>query len=520
MAHDDGKRINVKILGVGMAFVVVTACGEDREPKEELPTGYIPQISENPKPTDSIADLDLPDENVQNEGEISNSAPYKTAAEILDYFQEKTLAYAGEMLEGDFSICDEFSGQMKEELSEREMKAAWKQAVQGLGKPVSTEMLAESSFLNSSASGDTQGSIEDFGGYVITSAQIPYETKIVILSVTYDSAGAVAGIYLTYMLPETAPEETEDYTEYEVNIGEKDYPLSGLLTLPNKVENPPVILFVHGSGQSDKNETIGAAGNTPFADIARALAKKGIASLRYNKRYYQYPELAADNITIQDEVLDDVSAAIQFLEGQKIDKDQIYVLGHSLGGMLAPYIAEKNPKVSGMISLAGSPRGLWEIVYDQNIAAIEMAELSENEEQNLRQMLQEEYEKVLSLVADVRAGAADTLNKERLSEALFGVSGYYWASLAEIDSAKAAKNLEIPILILQGDADFQVYPDRDYAAWQVLLEGKSNVTFQLFEGLNHLFMLSDGTMNVTEYDTKAQVAPEVIDAIAAWMEGQ
>ncbi|MDE7061294.1 MAG: lysophospholipase, partial [Lachnospiraceae bacterium] len=83
-----------------------------------------------------------------------------------------------------------------------------------------------------------------------------------------------------------------------------------------------------------------------------------------------------------------------------------------------------------------------------------------------------------------------------------------------------AKNLEIPILILQGDADFQVYPDRDYAAWQVLLEGKSNVTFQLFEGLNHLFMLSDGTMNVTEYDTKAQVAPEVIDAIAAWMEGQ
>ncbi|MDE7060666.1 MAG: DUF3887 domain-containing protein, partial [Lachnospiraceae bacterium] len=171
MAQHDGKHIKVKILGLCMAFVLVTACGEDREPKEELPTGYIPQISENPKPTDSIADLDLPDENVQNEGEISNSAPYKTAAEILDYFQEKTLAYAGEMLEGDFSICDEFSGQMKEELSEREMKAAWKQAVQGLGKPVSTEMLAESSFLNSSASGDTQGSIEDFGGYVITSAQ-------------------------------------------------------------------------------------------------------------------------------------------------------------------------------------------------------------------------------------------------------------------------------------------------------------------------------------------------------------
>jgi hypothetical protein len=518
MPQYEGKHIKVKILGLCMAFVFMAACNKEEPKKDPLPSNIL-QISEKPEPTDSTVDSGSSGENIQDKEEISDSVPYKTAAEILDYFREKTISYAGEMLAGDFSVCDEFSGEIKEILSEREMKSAWKQAVQGLGDPVSDERIAESSFLNFSVSGDTEGSIEDFGGYVVTNVQIPYQTKIVILSVTYDSAGAVAGIYLTYTLPETAPEQTEEYKEYEVSIGEKNYPLSGLLTLPNGIENPPVVLLVHGSGQSDKNETIGAAGNTPFADIAQALAKKGIASLRYNKRYYQYPELAADNITIQDEVLDDVAAAIKFLEEQEIDKSRIYVLGHSLGGMLAPYIAEKNPKIAGMISLAGSPRGLWEIVYDQNIAAIEMAKLGEAEEQNLRQMLQEEYEKVLSLVADVRGGAAD-IDKERLSEALFGVSGYYWASLAEIDSANAAKDLEIPILILQGDADFQVYPDRDYAAWQVLLEGKSNVTFKLFEGLNHLFMLSDGTMNVTEYDTKAQVAPEVIDTIAAWMDGE
>lgn len=514
----NGKHTKIKILGLCMAFIFMAACSEDENNEEKLPSSYIPQISEDPEPTDSIGDLDSFGESSQDKEENSDSVSSKTAGEILDYFREKTLDYAQEMLAGDFSVCDEFSEQIKEVLSERDMKAAWKQAVQGLGEPVSEKMSAESSFLNSSASGDTQGSIEDFGGYVVTNAQIPYETKIVILSVTYDSAGAVAGIYLTYTLPETTPEKTEDYTEYEVSIGEKKYPLSGLLTLPNKIENPPVVLLIQGSGQSDKNETIGAAGNTPFADIAQELAKKGIASLRYNKRYYQYPELAADDITIQDEVLDDVAAAIQFLKEQtEIDKNRIYVLGHSLGGMLAPYIAEKNPEISGIISLAGSPRGLWEIVYDQNIAAIKMANLGEAEEQNLRQMLQEEYEKVLSLVADVRAGAADTLDKERLSEALFGVSGYYWVSLAEIDSAKSAQNLEIPILILQGDADFQVYPDRDYAAWQVLLENKQNVSFQLFEGLNHLFMPSDGTMDVTEYDTKARVAPEVMDTIAAWI---
>ncbi|MDE7327974.1 MAG: lysophospholipase [Lachnospiraceae bacterium] len=490
----------------------------------------------DPSPTEVISPTPTKEAAPTNGGESSADGKdvedpiiSGTANEILLYFQEKTLRYAYAMLSGEFAVCKDFSPELSDALSERDMKAAFKQAVTGLGEPLDVDgeeagesgqaaLYAEASFLTPPSSLDMYGSIEDFGGYVVTSAQIPYKSKTLILSVTYGAVGTVEGIYLTYTLPEAKPERTEEFTEYEVWIGGDGHPLSGMLTLPNGVEHPPVVLFVHGSGQSDMNETTGAAGNAPFEDLAHGLAKQGIASLRYNKRYYQYPELAAEDITIKDEVLNDVADAIGFLAAREdVDSGRIYVLGHSLGGMLAPYIAQKNPQVAGIISLAGSPRGLWEIVYDQNIAAIGMAELGGQEAEGLKQMVQEEYEKVLSLVADVRGGG--TPEKETLSQALFGVSGHYWASLAEIDTALIAQKLDVPMLILQGGADFQVYPDRDYAAWQALLEGKEKVTFQLFEGLNHLFMPSGGVMDVTEYDVEAHIPQEVIGTVAKWIYG-
>lgn len=529
----------------GMLVVSAAGCGAEKEPEQSVGTqqgsaepaeslgedGNEPAGVQADGGTEPGGNADEPD-GAQGTGDTDALITSGTADEIAQYFQERTLQYARAMLAGDFSVCADFSQELAEALSERDMKSAWKQAVQGLGEPLGDDaqsgeaggnvsITAQASFLNPPASGSEYGSIADFGGYVITSAQIPYETKNVIVSISYGASGAVEGIYVTYVLPETEPEATESYTEYEVSVGEGDYPLDGLLTLPNGVEHPPVVLLVHGSGQNDKNETIGAAGNAPFADIAHGLAEYGIATLRYDKRYYQYPELATDTVTIRDEVLDDVALAIHMLaEEERVDNERIYVLGHSLGGMLAPCIAQENSEVAGIISLAGSPRGLWEIVYDQNIAAIEAAELDASEREELAGMVQQEYGKVLELVADVRGGEEGADASAGLSEALFGVSGYYWASLAEIDTAAIARELSVPMLILQGSADFQVYPERDFAAWQTLLEGKENVAFRLFEGLNHLFMLSDGTMDAAEYDEEAHVAEEVIEVIAGWLNGQ
>ena len=111
-----------------------------------------------------------------------------TAEEILKYYKERTFGYAGEMLSGEFALCDDFSPELSAALSERDMRAAWKQAVAGLGEPLDKEgeevgetgeaaLYAEASFLNPPTSSDVSGNIADFGGCVVTSAQIPYKAK-------------------------------------------------------------------------------------------------------------------------------------------------------------------------------------------------------------------------------------------------------------------------------------------------------------------------------------------------------
>lgn len=438
-----------------------------------------------------------------------------------EWFLNRTLEYAEKMAEGDFSVAEDFSDVLTKSLSEKDLKSAWKQIVRGLGEPAGFEP-GEVVFTGNVTEAD--GVIQSFDGYLITTAGILYEKKGVNLTVTYNADCRIEGIYMTYVLLSAEAEETEAYTEIEVSIGEGDYPLDGLLTLPKGAVKPPVVLLVHGSGQSDMNETIGAAGNAPFADLAHGLAEHGIATLRYNKRYYQYPETAAEDITIYDEVLNDVSEAIRLLAASdEVDAGRIYVLGHSLGGMLAPYIVQENPQLAGMISLAGSPRKLWDVIYDQNMAAIESAELGESETEALKGLVREEYDKVLAVAAAVEE-AKNTENMEisekiDLSEAVFGVSGWYWASLAEIDTERIVSELEVPMLFLQGSADFQVYAGTDFAMWQQLLGERENTAFYLFEGLNHLFMESNGRMDETEYDVEAHVSGEVIDRIAGWILG-
>lgn len=290
-----------------------------------------------------------------------------------------------------------------------------------------------------------------------------------------------------------------------IKIGDSPYPLSGVLCLPQGVENPPVVIMVQGSGQSDYNEKI--YDNTPFQDIAEGLAKQGVASIRYNKRYYQYPETAPENITIEDEVLNDVNTAITFaLENESTKNSKIYILGHSLGGMLAPYIAQTNTNVAGIISMAGTPRNLEDVILDQNLVAVNaMTDKTDAE----KQAIIDEVKKYVDMVKEMQEGDP--------SMNLFYVPSSYWLSLRKINDVAIYENLTKPMLILQGSADFQVYPEVDYKAWQDIFAENSNVTFQLYDNLNHLFMQSNGKSDLTEYEIKGAVDEQVITDIAEWI---
>ena len=140
-----------------------------------------------------------------------------------------------------------------------------------------------------------------------------------------------------------APAPVNAEREREVAIG--DHRLPGTLRLPRGTGPFTAVVLVHGSGPSDRDETIGP--NKPFQDLAAGLASHGIATLRYDKRTLKFrAEFAPPaTYTLEQEVLADAVAAVAALAAApEIDHKRIFVLGHSLGGMMAPRIAAREPR--------------------------------------------------------------------------------------------------------------------------------------------------------------------------------
>ena len=146
------------------------------------------------------------------------------------------------------------------------------------------------------------------------------------------------------------------------------YPLKGILTMPEDLREPvPAVVFVHGSGASNMDEKVGKL--TPFKDLAEGLAKRGIASVRYDKRSFShgFQMLKEKDVTVKAETIEDAVLATELLRADaRIDSEKIFIIGHSMGAMLAPRIDAEGGNYKGLILLAGSPRRLEEIMLDQN----------------------------------------------------------------------------------------------------------------------------------------------------------
>ncbi|MDO5324263.1 MAG: alpha/beta fold hydrolase, partial [Clostridia bacterium] len=365
-----------------------------------------------------------------------------------------------------------------------------------------------------------EAELNEQDGYTVAVLEARFANSNLKVQIAFDGEGRIAGMQMQPVAPETAvEEETGAWTEVELTVeADPAYPLGATLCLPEGGDAalPPVVVLVQGSGSSDRNEAV--LQNAPFRDIAHGLAELGVATLRYDKRTFIYPECAGDtglDIDIRGEMLDDVNAAIALMRTDgRVDGSRIFVLGHSLGGMMVPAIAAENPDLAGAISMAGSLRRLWEIVYDQNqeaIAAYDAVELPEAQ----RATLDAQVAQIEADMATFRGGI-DGLSDDAL---LLGVPARYWKSLEEYAGERFIDELELPLLILQGDADFQVYADVDYPLWQQTLEGRENVTFCLYEGLNHLMMPTQGLRDTTEYVTPSHVREDVIADIAAFVNG-
>lgn len=287
---------------------------------------------------------------------ISNNINTDKETNVEEYsLSELSLMYCEEMVEEKFdNIVNDFSSELSAQVNKQTLKQVWNNYTSNIGEYSSEYEITEKS----------ENTLD---------VSLKFKDNGLKVSLSFDENKKITGIYLNYCDANSINGKNEDaddsenkeekYREIHITIGE--YNVDGLLTLPVSGEKCPVVVMVQGSGQSDYNEKSGDV--KPFEDIAIGLAENGIASIRINKRFYQYPELYSDDATIYDEVLNDIYDAIDYVENdKKIDTDRIYLLGHSLGARLGPKIINEKKSICGFISMAGSPRKLEDIILDQN----------------------------------------------------------------------------------------------------------------------------------------------------------
>jgi dienelactone hydrolase len=352
------------------------------------------------------------------------------------------------------------------------------------------------------------------GLYDVVLATTEFARSTVDLKVTVDPKGRIAGFFVVPAEGEKVPAPVDPgpppyakqdaFREREVTVGSGEWALPGTLAMPVGQGPFPAVVLVHGSGPNDRDETVGAA--KPFRDLAWGLASRGVAVLRYEKRTRVYgAKLAAVTaFTVQQETIDDALAAAALLRGtQGIDAGRVFVLGHSLGAMLVPGIGRQDPRLAGLIVMAGAAKPLEDLILEQVAYIAALDGVNSEEEKRQIEGLREEVAKVKAL----QPGAAGSL---------LGAPASYWLDLRGYNPPEAAKALKQPLLVLQGERDYQV-PMDNFAAWKQALAGRPDVTFKSYPGLNHLFIAGEGKSGPAEYQRPGHVAEEVIADIAGWI---
>ena len=398
------------------------------------------------------------------------------------------------------AAVERFDATMTRVMPAAKLKAVWKTVTQQLGpfqRPLGVQLQT----------------VRQFRVAVVACqfAKAALDVKVV-----FDKQGKVAGLFFApntshtkYRPPKYARRDA--FAERQVQVGSGEWALGGTLAVPKQGGPFAAVVLVHGSGPHDRDETVFA--HKPFRDLAWGLATRGIAVLRYDKRSKIHAQKMATMTTpptVKEEVIDDCLAAVALLrKTPQIDKRRIFVLGHSLGGMLAPRIARRGPGIAGLIILAGPTRPLEDLMLEQ-ISYLARLDGSVSAEE------QEQINKVKAMVQRVKG---PKLSPTTPAKELPGAPAAYWLDLRGYNPAEAAKALPRPMLILQGGRDYQVTV-RDFEGWRKHLSARRDVQLKLYPDLNHLFVAGKGKSQPAEYFQPGNVSEAVVDDIARWIQAQ
>jgi len=387
------------------------------------------------------------------------------------------------------------SSSSKSKITKKQLKTLWTKQLEDQGKVESH--------------GDIE--LDTVNGSNTTTTELYQEKNTLILVLRVTEKGKIDRLFFlpkSYGMPDAARNAV--FGKRQLSVKTDTFELNGELIFPLHVVQAPVAILVHGSGASDLDETIGP--NKIFKDLALELAMKGIATFRYNKRAFSYPETIKKGVdfNILEETIDDASSAIEMLSGiEEIDTSKIFVLGHSLGAYAAPWIADINPRISGIIMMGAPSQPIFELLPMQFEYMFGLDNhMSFVEKQFLR--------RVKKQTVMMRKGNFDQIKSKTFAGTYWPPS--YFKFIQDYSPLSTLDSTECPVLILQGGRDYQVPLETQFVPFQKAHHENPLIKFKVFDDLNHLFLFGEGPSVPSEYIRPGHVDSQVIDVISDWID--
>jgi pimeloyl-ACP methyl ester carboxylesterase len=283
--------------------------------------------------------------------------------------------------------------------------------------------------------------------------------------------------------------------------------VTATITRPDNDEVHPAVVFIAGSGPTDKdwNSVLLPGTNGSAKLLAEEFAKIGFVTIRYDKRVTgpnaeQNIALLTGKISMASHLEELAGAVNQLLARSDVDPKQIFVVGNSEGTIHAMnYQLEREPKFAGLVLLAPPGRTMVEVTRSQIEAQV--ASLPNADD------IMAGFDRLMSNFLAGKPFTADPVVPEGINALFQGfnapVNLPFARELFKTDSASLLSQIVTPTLVVIGKKDIQVDWQLDGEVLEKAAENNKNVSFSYPENANH----------VLKYETRPRSALSAADAL-------
>lgn len=299
---------------------------------------------------------------------------------------------------------------------------------------------------------------------------------------------------LLFLISTISTAQENPYSQEDIKINKF---VEGTILRPATNERPPLVIMIQGSGPIDRNGNQSFMKSDYFKKLAYALGEEGIASYRYDKRILRASQLGLREKDVRfDDFISDASSVItHFKKDSTFNK--LIILGHSQGSLVGMVAAKDS--ADAFISIAGAAQPIDSVITKQ--IELQVPGLKENVQNTFR---------------EIRSTGSST-NYNPVLETVFRPNLQpFLLSWMQYEPRKKIAELEIPVLIINGNKDLQIGEE----SAQELKEAKPDAELVIIEKMNHVLRKIEGSdlENSKSYNEPGNpIHPELVSTLVEYI---